>query len=366
MLTTRPVGHQTGYWSERKPSNTRLRSRGGEVPVSSSKLHAPAIWFRITAGVAWLALATLGFFLVVSGCAGRPLPSVRTAPPAETESATRSGAFRPGKLPMIRIGLLVHRDSASLTGTGRFRVTDRSSGEVIGTSSSGEIWKTIAKGAWIDVSGPGGAQGLYTGPIQLSPLTRDGRIQVADKEYRGSIEVLSRKNGTLTVVNIVDLEHYLRGVVPREIGRLKANQIEALKAQAVAARTYAVSNLGRRSALGFDLYGTVSDQVYHGYGAEWSIANRAISETRGVIASYRDKPISAFYSSTCGGRTESIEDAWGGGTGSVPARRARPGPRKRRLLQGFACVRMACGMEEANAGAHPRDAVAQPGPAQDG
>ncbi len=280
--------------------------------MSSSKLHAPAIWFRITAGVAWLALATLGFFLVVSGCAGRPLPSVRTAPPAETESATRSGAFRPGKLPMIRIGLLVHRDSASLTGTGRFRVTDRSSGEVIGTSSSGEIWKTIAKGAWIDVSGPGGAQGLYTGPIQLSPLTRDGRIQVADKEYRGSIEVLSRKNGTLTVVNIVDLEHYLRGVVPREIGRLKANQIEALKAQAVAARTYAVSNLGRRSALGFDLYGTVSDQVYHGYGAEWSIANRAISETRGVIASYRDKPISAFYSSTCGGRTESIEDAWGG------------------------------------------------------
>lgn len=214
---------------------------------------------------------------------------------------------------MIRIGLLVNRDSASLTGTGRFRVVDRASGEVIGTSSSGQIWKMQAKGAWIDVSAPGGgAQGLYTGPIHVNPLAREGRIRAADREYRGSMEVISNKNGKLTVVNILDVENYLRGVVPPEIGKLKEDRIEALKAQAVAARTYTVSNLGRRKALGFDLYSTVADQVYRGYSAEWSVADRAISETRGMIATYGGTPIAAQYSSTCAGETESIEEAWGG------------------------------------------------------
>ncbi len=206
----------------------------------------------------------------------------------------------------------MNRDSASLTGTGGLKVVDQSSGEVIGTSSPGQTWKMQAKGAWIDVSAPGGAaQGLYTGPIQVSPTAREGRIKVSDREYRGSMEV-SNKNGKLTVVNMLDVENYLRGVVPPEIGKLKEDRIEALKAQAVAARTYTVSNLGRRKALGFDLYSTVADQVYHGYSAEWAVADRAISETRGVIATYEGKPIAAQYSSTCAGETESIEDAWGG------------------------------------------------------
>lgn len=168
------------------------------------------------------------------------------------------------------------------------------------------------KGAWIDVVSPeGGTEGLYIGPIQVSPLTREGRLKVSGKEYRESMEV-SNKNGKLTVVNILDVENYLRGVVPPEIGKLKEDRIEALKAQAVAARTYTLSNLGRRKALGFDLYSTVSDQVYHGYSAEWAVADRAIAETRGVIATYKGKPIAAQYSSTCAGETESIKDAWGG------------------------------------------------------
>ena len=157
----------------------------------------------------WPALV---LFLVILGCAGRPLPSDRTARPAPSDGTARpapsdtaptTGAFKPGQLPVIRIGLLVNRDSASLTGTGRFRVVDRASGEVIGTSSSGQIWRMQAKGAWIDVSAPGGAaQGLYTGPIDVNALGRDGRIKAADREYRGSMEVVSNKNGKLTVVNI--------------------------------------------------------------------------------------------------------------------------------------------------------------------
>jgi stage II sporulation protein D len=108
----------------------------------------------------------------------------------------------------------------------------------------------------------------------------------------------------------VDVENYLRGVVPVEIGRLKALQINAMKAQAVAARTYALANLGRRASNGFDVLATVEDQVYKGYTVENRLTDRAIAETHGVIATYKGRIIKTFYSSTCGGRTESVHDAW--------------------------------------------------------
>ena len=274
-------------------------------------------WFRYPYFHAWTErrtvwLAALVLLVAVSGCAGRPPPSLPSTPSAPSRPSTPSETFKPGRLPIIRIGILVNKPSVSVSGTGSFKVVDQSSGEVIGTSSRGKEWNLQANGAWINASTPeGDAQGLYTGPIQVSPAEREGRIWLSKKEYRGAVEVTVNKKGTLTVVNILDLETYLRGVVPLEIGKLKDTQIEALKAQAVAARTYAVSNLGRRKDLGFDLYSTVSDQVYGGYSAEWAVADRAIAETRGMLAIYGGKPIDAFYSSTCGGETESIEEAWG-------------------------------------------------------
>ena len=257
-------------------------------------------------------LAALVLLVAISGCAGRPHPSLPSTPSAPTTPSRPSETFRPGRLPLVRIGLLVNRPSVRVTGTGSFKVVDQSSGEVIGTSSRGMEWNLQSNGAWIDASTPeGDAQGLYTGPILVSPAGREGRIRISKKEYRGTVEVSVNQKGTLTVVNILDLESYLRGVVPLEIGKLKDTQIEALKTQAVAARTYAVSNLGRRKALGFDLYSTVADQVYEGFSAEWAVADRAIAETRGMVAIYEGKPIDAFYSSTCGGETESIEEGWG-------------------------------------------------------
>ncbi len=273
-------------------------------------------WFRYPYYYAWTEsrtvwLAAFVLLFVVSGCAGRPHPSLPSTPSAPSTPSRPSDTFRPGRLPLVRIGLLVNRSSVRVTGTGSFKVVDQSSGEVIGTSSRGKEWNLQANGAWINASTPeGDAQGLYTGPIQVRPAEREGRIWISQKEYRGTVEVTVNRKGTLTAVNILDLETYLRGVVPLEIGKLKDPQIEALKAQAVAARTYAIANLGRRRDLGFDLYSTVADQVYEGFSAEWTVADRAIAETRGMVAIYDGKPIDAFYSSTCGGETESIENAW--------------------------------------------------------
>src|SRR5262249_318877 len=130
-------------------------------------------------------------------------------------------------------------------------------------------------------------------------------VRFNDKPYRGRIEVFANPRGALTVVNVIGLEDYVRGVVPNE---LSYPALEALKAQAIAARTYAVKNRGQFSAEGFDLLPTTRSQVYRGLTSETSLTSRAVDETRGMIATYNGEPINALYTSTCGGRTEDVEN----------------------------------------------------------
>ncbi len=130
-------------------------------------------------------------------------------------------------------------------------------------------------------------------------------VSLNGKKYRGRIEVSVNNRGTLTVVNVVKLEDYLRGVVPNELGFPAP---EAQKAQAVAARTYAVRNIGQFAVEGFDLLPTTRSQVYRGYSSENSNASQAVEATRGIVATYNGKPINALYTSTCGGRTENVEN----------------------------------------------------------
>ena len=104
---------------------------------------------------------------------------------------------------------------------------------------------------------------------------------------------------------VVPLEDYLLGVVPAE---LSLPQLEAQKAQAVAARTYAVANYGTYGTKGFDMVPTVYSQVYKGVSIETAMGTRAVRETRGVVATYDGKPIMAYFTSTCGGRTENSEN----------------------------------------------------------
>jgi stage II sporulation protein D len=106
------------------------------------------------------------------------------------------------------------------------------------------------------------------------------------------------------VVNVLPLEQYLRGVVPREMGPAVFDELEALKAQAVAARTYALAHLRDYASKGFDVCATPSCQVYRGQGSEHPLTDRAVRETAGVVATWRGRPINAYYTSTCGGHTE--------------------------------------------------------------
>jgi stage II sporulation protein D len=145
-------------------------------------------------------------------------------------------------------------------------------------------------------------------PIAFGSLNERGTpIKINGKAYRGKVEVFVNTRGTLTVVNVVPMEDYLRGVVPNELG---LPELEAQKAQAVAARTYAWANFNGFASQGFDLLPTTRSQVYRGYSSENSNATRAILETTGIVAMYRGKPINAMYTSTCGGRTENVENIY--------------------------------------------------------
>jgi stage II sporulation protein D len=127
-------------------------------------------------------------------------------------------------------------------------------------------------------------------------------VRVNGRPYRGDIQVIRDRTG-FTVVNHVPLEAYLLGVVSAEMGRRSRSEQEALRAQAVVSRTYALRNLQRREVQGFDLYATVADQAYGGAGAETPEGLDAVVATRGRILTYDGGPIDAFFFSTCGRRT---------------------------------------------------------------
>jgi len=132
-------------------------------------------------------------------------------------------------------------------------------------------------------------------------------LEIEARAYRGALEIFGNSRNTLTVVNELPLEDYLRGVVPNELSPAAFGQLEALKAQAVAARTYIQRNMGQYKNEGYDICATDACQVYFGVLTEDALATRAVMETRGVVATYDGRPINALYSSTCGGRTEDAE-----------------------------------------------------------
>ena len=111
--------------------------------------------------------------------------------------------------------------------------------------------------------------------------------------YPGSI-MFRNTNGKLDAINSVDVEDYLRGVVPYEIGKLDSNRIEALKAQAVAARTYAYKHFNSRESMGFDVFADTKDQVYKGLESATPLTDAAVKATAGVVMTYGGEFIIAY------------------------------------------------------------------------
>jgi stage II sporulation protein D len=141
----------------------------------------------------------------------------------------------------------------------------------------------------------------------LDIFPANGETVTIDKQpYRTSARLFVNPRGLLNVVNVLNLEDYLLGVVPAEMGPTIYDEVEALKAQAVAARTYAVRNLGQFASEGYDICPGPACQAYKGFSAEADLSTKAVHGTAGLIATYEGKPIDALYTATCGGETSDV------------------------------------------------------------
>jgi len=158
-----------------------------------------------------------------------------------------------------------------------------------------------------------GAQDLFrvaqTGFL-IQPSSKDAFLSIDGKPYRGFLDIYLNKNGRITVVNELGTEEYLRGVVPAEISPTTYPEFAALAAQAIAARTYALRNMGRYRSAGFDLTNDTSTQVYGGVALEKEATDLAVRQTSGLAIYYKNKLIDAMYMSTCGGRTEDFSNVY--------------------------------------------------------
>lgn len=212
--------------------------------------------------------------------------------------------------PELRIGLDRAAPEAMFGGDSGLRLLDPDEGELF-TAAPGERISVVPSAAGAEARF-GSRRWSRRVLVMASPVP-GGTVRFGQRDYRGMIELARSGNGLL-VVNRVGIEDYVAGVVVAEMGRRDVSELPALEAQAVAARTYALRNRGRFAAEGFDLAADVSSQVYAGADSpDAGMARAAAAATRGEVLLSEGGLIDAFYSSTCGGHTESSDAVFSGG-----------------------------------------------------
>ncbi|MEN6357534.1 MAG: SpoIID/LytB domain-containing protein [Armatimonadota bacterium] len=201
----------------------------------------------------------------------------------------------------LRVGLTRFSNCASLT-------VSSSSGAIIISSDGNKTASSVAiqiSDSTVSVRPDNSDSVISASPISLSCDKPDGLLILdspASKEmkYRGSIEV-SINNGKLSIVNIVNVEDYLLGVMPAEMG--DSSPTEALRAQAITARTYALGNKRKHSSQGFDVCDSTHCQTYNGANSERARCSQAVIDTKGMALTYDGKVAEVMYSTDCGGAT---------------------------------------------------------------
>lgn len=251
--------------------------------------------------------------LLAVGCGHReppevPNPEPRAAPvsrPPERPPAAPRPREAPAGAPFvagpeIRVGLLVDLPRATLGGGGALIVRPANGGAAM-IIPAGRSATLIALGGSVQIEGVDRPRSLAL-PAIVTPGEQGAFVRAGGKDHRGTLEVRRGAIGVTVIVRL-SFESYLGGVVAAELGIPDAEASEALRAQAVIARTYALRNLRRYERQGFDVLATVSDQRYDGVAGETADAWQALADTRGEVVTWQGAPIDAFFHSTCGGRT---------------------------------------------------------------
>jgi stage II sporulation protein D len=273
---------------------------------------------------AWAVVALAAAAALLAGCAGTRRaeePAPPTAPPGTVAvppaPATASVPEPPPadwrRVESIRVGLVVGAPRMLVSGSTAWKLSLLHGGEIARASVGENLRILRGDDGAIQVRRESSSTPLWSGSsgdtLHLAP-SDGGYSGWGGHWYRGEFLAFASQPSGLTLVNVVDVESYLRSVLPHEIGTPPETDYEAVKAQAIAARSYTLSYLGRRAAFGFDLYASVEDQVYGGMERENEQSDRALAATRGQVLVNEGEPIRALYSSTCGERTANVEDVW--------------------------------------------------------
>lgn len=211
------------------------------------------------------------------------------------------------KAQAIRIGLNEGIKKTYVGSSQNAEFLDANTGKVLFISRSFFPYPIKAHGDSIAIKVKGRYYDCATNAVFVQNPEHKGFLATKKKWYRGDIVIYNIK-GSLTVINSLPLEEYLLGVVPSEMPT-KWNY-EAHRAQAIAARSYAIANLNKRGSRGYDLKDTPQDQAYGGASSETPQTTRAVLSTRGEVLTYDNKIIPAYYHAASGGRTNSAGSVW--------------------------------------------------------
>ena len=228
----------------------------------------------------------------------------RHAPSSAKANKAAVTAAQPAKQgPDLRIGLAAGQGSVTISPAAGKGMAQTDAGKSV----------SLAAGQSYDVRWQAGAflvgrEKLRGEVLIIRPSDKsDEGLALDGRRYRGALELRHRGAG-LTAVNIVPVDDYLLSVVPEEMPT--DWPAEALKAQSVAARSFALKSRGRHAAEGYDLCTTTHCQLYKGIASEKTASTAAVRATRGEVLTYGGQPIEALFHTDSGGMTESSEDVW--------------------------------------------------------
>lgn len=267
--------------------------------LSNNTKCSPKSAIHLTARIILVRIVFSLLVLVLFGCAEKPVYRKEVPYPHV-------------KKPAVIVKLLMTENSLKINSPGSFSIkcfTPEGEPSVFYTTAEIEVRFSLG-GITVNQNSQGI---LQTGLNKVSfiPRADDQWLYLNGKPYRGALEIdCIPEVKSLLVLNVVNLEDYLKGVVPVEIGKLNQIEMEALKAQAIASRTYALFQASQNVEREYDLEATVLDQTYSGAAVEDPLTNRAIQLTRGKVLTYNGKLICSYYSTNCGGKTEYIEKVW--------------------------------------------------------
>ncbi len=244
--------------------------------------------------------------LAAVSCGGPPPPAVTPVP--EPEETAERALFTPREgAPVVRVLILEPSRDVRVRIPSAFFISEGPDEQPLERVDSGGEFIVRPAGSALTIRGSG--RELHRAPVISLSCPGNGSIYINGKPYRGGFTFRATQGGVITI-NDIEIDDYLKGVLPAEMGYLRPDQYEAYLVQAIASRSYSLSKLEEKKFEMYDMRATVMDQVYRGVQGEHPDASRAVEETRGLVAIFEGLPARTYYSSCCGGHTADIRVGW--------------------------------------------------------